>query len=103
MKSVPCRAAVFDASDGGAKQVSQMSGDKVTDEARKGQMQRGGPLLPQGVDRLFAFRLWNRERRKSLARSEKTQVPFGYAQGRLSTPLRFAQNDSKDGARGFRG
>jgi hypothetical protein len=28
------------------------------------------------------------------------QVPFDFAQGRLSTPLRFAQNDSKDGAGG---
>jgi hypothetical protein len=27
------------------------------------------------------------------------QVPFDFTQGRLSTPLRFAQNDNKDGAR----
>jgi hypothetical protein len=27
-------------------------------------------------------------------KQEQPQVPFGDAQGRLSTPLRFAQNDS---------
>jgi hypothetical protein len=36
-----------------------------------------------------------------LHRKNEKQAPFDQAQGRLSTSLRVAQNDSQDGATGF--